>query len=287
MFAALLATVGVSVTLISPPMLLSLADAAAGGGSGVKRTGSGLPFGAHGQTLDVWRPSARTETPRPVLIFWYGGSWVRGSRRAYAFAARAFASAGYVVVMPDYRKGPAGRFPAMLVDGAEAVAWVRDHISSFGGDPGRIAIAGHSAGAYNVGMLALDQSWLRKAGVDPAIIRAGVGLSGPYDFYPFTAQSAADAMQGADPAATQPINFTHRDAPPLLLVTSTGDTAVRPKNAINLAGKLEAAGAPVTLKIYPELGHAEVAMALSKPFRGKAPVLADSIAFLNRETAAR
>lgn len=269
---------------LSPPALLSLADAALGGGSGTSRPGSAIAFGTHGQTLDVWRPAGAVTAKRPVVIFWYGGGWVKGDRAAYAFAARAFARAGFVVVVPDYRKVPGVRFPAFLQDGAEAVKWTRDHVAAFGGDPGRIALAGHSAGAYTVAMLALDRRWLDAEGVDPGIVKAGVGLSGPYDFYPFTSKRAIDAMQGvADPAMTQPLHFARADAPPLLLVTSSRDTVVRPKNAINLASRLQALGAPVELRDYPGLTHEEVAMALSVPFRGKAPVLADSIAFLDRK----
>ena len=279
---AIAAALGLIMVLVSPPGQLSILDAAMGGGIGADRPGSAIPFGTHGQTLDVWRPSGAPRTGNPVLIFWYGGGWVAGDRRAYAFAARAYAKAGFVVVMPDYRKVPQIHFPAMLQDGAEAVKWTRDHIAAFGGDPARIGVAGHSAGAYTVAMLALDQRWLRAEGVDPHIIRAAVGLSGPYNFYPFTSKRAIDALSNAaDPAMTQPIHFARADAPPMLLVTSTLDTEVKPHNAYDLAAKLKGLGAPVTLIDYPGLTHEHVAMALSKPFRGKAPVLGDSVGFLD------
>lgn len=278
----ILVALGVIVAFTSPPQLLSYADAALGGGIGANRPGSAIPFGSHGQTLDVWRPSGGSSAKRPVLIFWYGGGWVKGDRRAYAFAARAYAKAGFVVVVPDYRKVPAIRFPAMLQDGAQAVRWTRDHICEYGGDPNRIAFAGHSAGAYTVAMLALDERWLKAEGVDPKIVKAAVGLSGPYNFYPFTDRRASDALgNAADPVMTQPITFARADAPPMLLVTSTLDTDVKPHNAYDLAKTLKALGATVELKDYPGLTHENIAMALSKPFRGKAPVLADSVAFLD------
>ena len=281
-FVALAAGLGIVIALTSPPALLSLADGMLGGARGAIRTAGSVPFGTHGQRLDVWRPAGAAVARRPVLIFWYGGGWAKGDRRAYSFAARAFAKAGFVVVVPDYRKVPAVRFPAFLQDGAEAVKWARDHVADYGGNPGRIALAGHSAGAYTVAMLALDERWLRAEGVDPGIVKAGVGLSGPYDFFPFTWKRSIEAMRGvADPQMTQPIRFARGNAPPLLLVTSSGDTVVRPGNAIHLAARLERLGAPVTLKIYPGPTHEEVAMALSKPFRGKAPTLADSLAFLD------
>lgn len=279
---------GILIAFTSPPALLSQLDAAMGGGRGVDRPGDAIAFGSHGQTLDVWRAADAGPAKRPVVIFWYGGGWVKGDRRAYAFAARAFARAGFVVVVPDYRKVPGVRFPAFVQDGAQAVRWTRDHIAEFGGDPGRIALAGHSAGAYTVAMLALDRRWLEAEGVDPRIIKAGVGLSGPYDFYPFTSKRSIDAMQGvADPAMTQPIHFARADAPPLLLVTSSADTVVRPRNAINLAARLQALGAPVSLRDYPGLSHEQVVMALSVPFRGKGPTLADSLGFLDGALAPR
>lgn len=278
----LVAGLGIMAVTVSPPGLLSIVDSVVGGGWGASRPGSDIAFGTHGQTLDVWAPSQKAAAPRPVLIFWYGGGWVKGDRRAYAFAARAYAKAGFVVVVPDYRKVPAIRFPAMLQDGAQAVKWTRDHIALYGGDPSRIAFAGHSAGAYTVAMLALDQRWLRAEGVDPGIVKAAVGLSGPYNFYPFTSKRAIDALgNAADPKMTQPITFARPDAPPMLLVTSTGDTEVKPHNAFDLAKKLKSLGARVTLIDYPGLSHEDVAMALSRPFRGKGPVLADSVAFLN------
>lgn len=277
----LVVLIGLTVAFVSPPALLSLYDGATGGGVGATRPGSALPFGTHGQTLDVWRPAEAATVKRPVLIFWYGGGWAKGDRRAYAFAARAYARQGFVVVVPDYRKVPGIRFPVFVQDGAEAVKWTRDHVAEFGGDPDRIAVAGHSAGAHIAAMVTLDTHWLTAEGVDPKIIKAAVGLSGPYDFYPFTSTRAIEAMRGADPAATQPITFARADAPPMLLVTSTGDTEVRPKNAINLAARLRALGAPVTLKQYPGLTHEDVVKALSKPFRSTGPVLADSVAFLN------
>lgn len=269
---------------ISPPRLLSIADAAMGGGRGTVRLASAVPFGSHGQTLDVWAPNAAAGGRKhPVLVWWYGGGWVKGDRAAYAFAGRAFAQAGIVVIVPDYRKVPEVRFPAFLTDGAQAVAWARDNALRFGGDPARLALAGHSAGAYTAVMLALDPRWLWAEGVDPAIVKAAVGLSGPYDFYPFATKRSIDAMAGwPRPLETQPIHFARGDAPPMLVVTSGDDRTVRPRNAINLAARLEKLGAPVRLKRYPGLDHEDVVMALAKPFRDKAPVLADTLAFLRQ-----
>lgn len=199
----LLLALGVVAWNTEPPRLLSWLDWTYGGGRGVELVGDAIPFGTSGQTLDVWRPVGEASAKRPVVIFYYGGGWVHGDRRAYAFAARALAKAGYVVVVPDYRKVPDVRFPAFIQDGAMAVHWVRDNIARYGGDADRVALSGHSAGAYLAAMLTLDRRWLLAEGVDPRIVKASAPMCGPYDFFPFTKRRSRDAMQGAaDPAMT-------------------------------------------------------------------------------------
>jgi acetyl esterase/lipase len=244
----------------------------------------GVVFGSHGQSLDIWAPEAGSRGRHPVVIFWYGGGWAKGDRASYAFAGRALAREGFLVVIPDYRKVPQVRFPAFLDDGAEAVAWVEANIARHGGDPERLALMGHSAGAYKAIMLALDAKRLTAAGADPAGVKAAIGLSGPYDFHPFTSERATAAFsEWPRPAETQPITFARADAPPLLLVTSDGDETVRPRNANNLAAKLKNLGARAEVVNYGPLTHEEVVMALSVPFRGKGPVLADAVRFLKAE----
>lgn len=275
--------IGGLLAFTSPPRLLSYYDKAWGGGANARLVAEGVAFGSHGQTLDVWGMETSTDERRPVVIFWYGGGWAKGDRTSYAFAGRALAKAGFLVVIPDYRKVPDVLFPAFLDDGAEAVAWVAANAYEFGGDPERIAFIGHSAGAYQAVMLALDSKRLAAVGVDPANVKAAVGLSGPYDFYPFDSpRSIAAFSQWPRPAETQPITYARADAPPLLLVTSDGDETVRPRNANNLGAKLRALGAPVEVKNYGPLDHEEIVMALSVPFRSKGPVLADSAAFLRQ-----
>jgi acetyl esterase/lipase len=278
---ALVLVSGGILAFTSPPRLLSVYDRVAGGGAGARQVAEGVAFGTHGQTLDIWAPADPPAGKLPVVIFWYGGGWAKGDRAAYAFAGRALAKDGFLVVIPDYRKVPDVLFPAFLDDGAEAVAWVQANVAEHGGDPGRVAFMGHSAGAYQAVMLALDSKRLAAAGADPGIVKAAVGLSGPYDFYPFDKPRSIAAMgQWPRPEETQPIAFARADAPPLLLVTSEGDETVRPKNANNLAAKLRGMGAPAEVKNYGPLDHEEIVMALSKPFRAKGPVLADSVAFL-------
>lgn len=260
------------------------------GDSGVVRVVDGAAFGSDTrQRLDVYAPSrpVRADVPAlPVLIFFYGGSWNSGARGDYAFAARAFAARGFVVVVPDYRLVPQVVFPAFVDDGAAALRWTVDHIAEFGGDARRIGVAGHSAGAYNAMMLALDTGFARRAGVGPGAVRAVVGIAGPYDFLPLDSASTIAAFgQTPDLDRTQPVHFVRSDAPPALLLTGDADDTVRPRNAIRLDAALKRAGAVSDLKIFPGLGHIGIVLALSKPFRGKADVLGAAVEFLHQRLA--
>ena len=109
-----------------------------------------------------------------------------------------------------------------------------------------------------------------------------LGLSGPYDFLPLTDPDLQDMFGPPDQyPRSQPIHFVHADAPPMLLVQGLDDQSVWPKNSINLAAALRAVGVPVTLKLYPGLGHADTVAALSLPARRRAPTLADIAEFLS------
>lgn len=286
--AALLVTGASGLYLYSPPKALDVLDSLFSGDRGPARVATAVSFrpGPRGK-LDVWATPGPSAARKPVLVFFYGGGWAAGRRQDYGFAARAFAARGFVVVLPDYRLVPEVHFPAFLEDAAAAVRWTHDNAARFGGDPDRIVLAGHSAGAYLAVMLALDRRYLTAAGVDPGVVRAAAGLAGPYDFYPFDKTRSIDAMGRApDPRATQPIAFARGDAPPLLLATGTADTEVRPRNARNLTARQRDLGSETTiLREYPGLTHNDLIKAVSKPFRKTAPVLADTVAFFEASLA--
>lgn len=281
---ALLAVLALVTAACSP---LGALNAFSPGDGGSVRLAEGAAYGADvRQKLDIYAPT-RAAPGTPVVVFFYGGSWSSGRRQDYAFAARAIASRGLVVVVPDYRLVPQVRFPAFVQDAASAVRWTQLNVSRYGGDPARMAVMGHSAGAYIAAMVALDGKWLREAGAPPGTVKAWVGLSGPYDFYPFDVKASQDAFGPyPDPHATQPIAFARADAPPALLVHGLADTTVKPRNSEALAAALRARGAVAELKLYPGLSHTDTLVALSRLFRGKAPVLADSVGFLGAKLGA-
>lgn len=246
--------------------LLDLADKVLAGSSGSRVVVSDARFGPDpAQRIDVIAPE--TPGPHPVLVFIHGGGWHSGAPGEYAFIGRHFARAGYVVVLPGYRLGEAGRYPHMLEDSAAALAWVQVNAARLGGDPQRVFVMGHSAGAYNAVMLALDGQWLDRAGVAPGFIKGVVGLSGPYDFYPFTSDSARNAFAHvADPRITQPINHVRAPAPPMLLLTGDADETVKMRNSKVLAEALTAAGQPTVPVVLAGVDHAGPVLKLAAPF---------------------
>lgn len=237
-------------------------------------------YGSAGrQKIRVLRPSGKAG-PLPVVIFVHGGSWNAGSPDDYSFIARALAPEGFVVVLAGYRLHPDAVFPAMLEDTAAAVAWTRDNIARHGGDPDHIVLMGHSAGAYNVVMTALDRQWLGREGQSADALAGVIGLAGPYDFYPFDSDSTRASFGAApDPAATQPVRFARADAPPLLLLTGEADTTVKPRNTRALAQAVEQAGGQVQTGFYPAMDHADILIALASPWRRDRTVLDRVIAF--------
>ena len=281
MWMAGAALAGIASTACSPLGLLNGVDRV--GRGGVRRAAAGRSYGPNARhKLDVWTPAdSAAAGGLPVIVFFYGGGWMSGERGDYAFAAAALASRGFVVVVPDYRLVPEVRFPTFIEDCALAVRWVQGEIASHGGDPERISLAGHSAGAYNAAMLALDRHYLADVGVEPGVIRAAALLSGPYDFYPFTEPYGRAALgQWPRPKETQPINFVRRDAPPMLLLHGSADRTAFPYNSKRLAQRLKALGAPVTLKIYPGKNHVDLVASLSRPLRARSPALEDVTTFL-------
>ena len=233
------------------------------------------------QKLDIYAPP-HAQGAVPVAVFFYGGGWNSGRRQDYNWVGKALAAQGFLTIVADYRLYPQVRYPAFLQDGALAVRWTADHAQAYGGDPNRIALIGHSAGAYNAVMLGLDSRYLKAAGVDPARIRAVAGLAGPYDFLPLDGGITTRTFgEAGDLPATQPIRYASAAAPPAFLASGDDDKVVGPHNTRNLAKALRGAGAVVEEKHYPGVDHVKIALALSRPFRGKAAVLADMSAFLH------
>ena len=238
---------------------------------------------AHGLKLDVYRPAGVVHAP--VVVLFYGGSWVRGERAWYRFVGTALASHGVVVVIPDYRKYPQVKMDGFMQDAARAVAWTYQHASEWGGTPNDLFIMGHSAGGQIGALLATDPSWLAPYGLQPNDLAGFIGLAGCYDFMPIPAKEkdmlGMFGRDAASQARAQPVRFVRGKEPPMLLLQGDADKEVDPSNALSLAHALQAHHEDVTLRIYKGVGHNALVFALSRPFRTEAPTLDDVLAFIH------
>ena len=235
------------------------------------------------QKLDIYTPAqAAAAGGYPVVVFFYGGSWTSGERANYGFIGEALASRGVLTLVADYRLYPEVRYPDFLTDSALALAYGLDQAAALGGNPKRVYVMGHSAGAYNAAMLALDARWLKAAGHDPAELAGFIGLAGPYDFLPMTNTTTQPVFFHPNyPAGSQPVAYVSRQSPRSFIGAAKKDSLVDPvRNSQALAAQLQAAGVPTTLHLYDRVNHVTLAAAFSAPLRWLAPVLDDVTAFI-------
>jgi acetyl esterase/lipase len=208
--------------------------------------------------LDVYTPTqAAPQGGYPVVVFFYGGSWNRGEKADYKFVGEALASRGILTLVADYRLYPEVRYPDFLM--------------------------GHSAGAYNASMLALDSRWLKTVGHSPTELAGFIGLAGPYDFLPMTNIDTQPVFFHPNyPAGSQTIDYASASAPRTFLGAAKEDNLVNPqRNTVGLHNRLKAAGASVTLQLYDRVNHITLVAALGAPVRWLAPVLDDVVLFVN------
>jgi acetyl esterase/lipase len=283
----------------SAALLTCVGAAAAGSGVGLLNAvatlrghqgPADLPYGPlERQRFDLYRPGTSTSqadraTGTPLVIFIYGGSWDRGGRRDYRFAGEALAAQGFTVMVVDYRLYPDVRYPEFLEDCAKAVGYGLDHAAELGADPRRVFLYGHSAGAYNAAMLALDPRWLRAVGHAPNDLAGWVGLAGPYNFLPIGDPGVRLVFDWPNTSPdTQPIHHVGDLAQslPVFLGAARHDRLVDPmENTDQLAGQLRDRGAAVTYKVYDHVNHATLAGALAWPLTPLAPVLDDTADFI-------
>jgi acetyl esterase/lipase len=190
-----------------------------------------------------------------------------------------------VVVIPDYRLYPQVRYPDFLDDGAAAVVWTVRQIAAHGGNPKNVFLMGHSAGAYNAAMLALDPRWLERKGMTRAMLRGWIGLAGPYDFLPVQNRTTQPVFNAPDtPSDSQPLAHVSNLAPPALLIAAREDKLVDPvRNTGGLAARLRAAHVPVREVYYDGVSHATLVASLSNSLKRLAPTLDAVEAFVRSD----
>jgi len=238
-----------------------------------------LAYGAgERQRCDVYRPldaAGKPLTgPLPMVVFVHGGSWMSGDKHLYRWVGQALAQQGFVAILPNYGLMPAVRFPDFANDVAAAVAFAHTHAAEWGGDPGRLFLMGHSAGAHLAALNAYDARYLARHGLTPAIIAGYIGLSGPYDF-----QLNTPLLKGTFAGSSE----RERDALPVILVTATAprsllimgrdDTTVNPHNTHSLAARMREVGASVE-EMWVDGDHGVTVGAFARIYRAKSPIVA-------------
>ncbi|MEE8641083.1 MAG: alpha/beta hydrolase [bacterium] len=204
--------------------------------------------------LDLYLPADAENFP--VLLFVHGGGWRHGHKDGdfnfYHRLGKGLARQGVGVAVAAYRLAPKHKFPAQAEDVARATRWVYENIGEYGGDPGRIFLCGHSAGAHLVALVALDEKYLEGEGLPPDAVAGVIGISGPYDVEYmweeggwFARRYFVEPAFGDEPAtlaeASAP-NYARADAPPLLLIYAEHDHAGLAAQAYRSAGALAARG---------------------------------------------
>jgi acetyl esterase/lipase len=215
--------------------------------------------------LDIYIPPGAYGAP--VIISLYGGALTEGDKSEQPYVGQRLAEGGNVTVLINYRLSPGVAHPAHVQDAAMAVAWVKKNIVKYGGDPGKIILTGHSAGAYLITLLLLDPRYLAAQGMKPTDIRGAAPVSG--FFYVERTGVGPDRPKfiwGTDPAAwkaASPATYIHANMgaalPPILLLYADGDDAWRRQQQLDFATDLRSAGdTKVEMHMVPARTHLTV-----------------------------
>lgn len=181
-----------------------------------------VPYGAHlGETLDIFPAAA--SIPAPIQVFIHGGYWHLLDKRDFSYVARGFVPAGAAVVVINYALIPTVDMDELVRQCRAAVAWVYRNAPSFGGNPARLFISGHSAGGHLVAMLRATD-WRAFAGLPADTVAGGCGISGLYDLEPIRLCYLNDVLKlkPEDARRNSPVLLHPIGAGPLLL--AVGET---------------------------------------------------------------
>lgn len=243
-----------------------------------------LPFGGHQQTLDIYR-ARNSVAGKPVLFQIHGGAWTEkmGSKNEQGIPLMShMAQRDWICVATSYRLSPGATFPEHIIDCKEALVWIKEHISEYGGDPDFIIVTGGSAGGHLSSLMALSAN---DPDFQPGFEDKDTSLQGAvpfYGVYDFTNQNQLQkhdgqrsffetsimkmSFQGNEKEYEQasPLFRTHKDAPPFLIIHGDKDTLVPVEEARVFSEKLKAvssnsvsyaeiSGAQHAFDIFPSL----------------------------------
>ncbi|HVQ83405.1 MAG TPA: alpha/beta hydrolase [Mycobacterium sp.] len=255
---------------------------------------SDISYGPGGRDnlLDIWRRHDLAPGRRaPVLLQVPGGAWAVNRKRGQAYTLMSrMVELGWICVSINYSKSPRSTFPAHLIDVKRAIAWVRENIADYGGDPDFIAITGGSAGGHLASMAALtpnDPTFQPGFEDVDTTLEAAAPYYGVYDFtdfenmhemmLPFLEHFVLKARYADDPEpfrAASPISYAHSEAPPFFILHGEKDELVPAGQSRVFHAALRAAGA--TTVGYAELANAFHAFDITPTVRSR--LAADAVA---------
>jgi acetyl esterase/lipase len=213
--------------------------------------------------LDLYLPANRPGFP---TVVWFHGGGLTGGNKGDPKIPRFFTRNGIAVAAVNYRLSPRTPFPGYVEDAAASFAWVRAHIAERGGDPEKVFISGHSAGAYLTAMLGMDPRYLRKLGLEPASIAGLIPVSAQ-----MTTHFTVRAERGIDKNTitsdeASPIYFTRKDTPPMLVLYADKDMPARCEENAYFVAALKAAGnEKVTGRLIADRDHRSIAARMAEP----------------------
>jgi len=216
--------------------------------------------------LDVFTSRAANA---PINVFVHGGAWRTGLAKNYAYAAEMFVNAGAHQVVLDFINviEAGGDLITMAQQVRRAVAWVYRNAASFGGDPERLYVCGHSSGGHLTGVL-LTTDWQKDFGLPPTIIKGGVCGSGMYDLKPVRLSKRSSYVKFTDEVEQALSAQRHIDklTAPVTLVYGTEETPEFQRQSRDFAAAAKAAGKPATLVVTEGYNHFEVMESLGNPY---------------------
>ncbi len=234
------------------------------------------------QMLDLYLP---TTDNFPMVLYVHGGAWVGGDKHLYANIGTTLAEAGYGVAIINYRLSPEFSHPAHTQDGAMAVAWLKNHIADYGGNPNVLFLTGHSAGGHMVSLLTLDSQYLSAVDVDPTIIKGVISYSGLYWIDDWIMGWAKNAFSDdeAERRAVSPIHLVESateagDMPPFLMIASENDYPELLVEQAEMGKKLDEHGVDYTAHVINDRDHFGLVTSIGTP---DDPTTALIIAWLN------
>jgi arylformamidase len=224
---------------------------------------SDVPYGPSAdEMLDIF---SATQAGAPIHVFIHGGAWNSGGKEDYSFPAETFVPSGATYIAVGFANIPKATLPEMADQARRAIVWICRNAASFGGDPDRIFISGHSSGGHLAGVL-LTTDWAA-LGVPETVIKGGLCASGVYDLHPvmLSSRSSYVKLSEDEVASLSPIRHLDRLRCPVGIVHGDHESPEFKRQGKEFAAAFASARYPSTFGILNGLNHFEVADSLADP----------------------